>query len=194
MGRVNKMKTLTFITLLFYAITYIVCTTSATCPCHIPCSGKVEICTCYGECGDDGYGCTKNGDDYQFLSQTKCEESKWIVQCVRQSKCSKKYTLDDTNPFAAYEQTTNNMIKDSFDSNQNDDIQSSAISSAASLTWFGGNWFDFWGKNSDQFFGEESMENDITSSSSQRTLQNVKSIQKQLISNSVSLHSIYIHI
>ena len=211
------MNMVIFVALLFYAITNIVCVVSARCPCHIPCTGKPETCTCWGECGDDGYGCKGNGDDYEFLDELQCQEGKWAVQCIRTAKCSITTTLDDTNPYAAYEQAAqDNILENDFDSDNIIDQENSA-SSAQSMRWFGGNWFDFFGKNSDQFFNEESMMNNddekymkmknsqdfqdndisidnqdfdssITPQSSQRTLQNA---QKQL-SNYLYSASFYI--
>merc|ERR1712228_433495 len=53
-------------------------------------------------------------------------------------------------------QAANNMLNmDSFD--DDDEIVSSALSS---MKWFGGNWFDFWGKNEDQFFNQDLINND----------------------------------
>jgi len=155
------MNTVTFISLLLYTIIHIVCVATASCPCHIPCTGKPEICTCFGPCGDDGYGCKSNGDDYDFLSQQQCKESEWVVQCIRTATCSKHNTLDDTNPFAAYENAAigDNMLnQDDAYFTYDDDQQEEQLNAQASLAWFGGNWFDFWGKNSDQFFADDKMQ------------------------------------
>ena len=147
----HTMKAILFRIILLYAVTNIVCT-AASCPCHIPCTGKPEVCTCFGPRGDDGYACTQNGDDYQFLSQSKCSETEWIVQCIRKSACSARSLLDDSNPFAAYELRGNNVLQ-SFDAYDDDGAENNDIISAAhSSKWFGGNWFDFWGQNEDQFF------------------------------------------
>eukprot|EP01084_Bolivina_argentea_P275198 469250_1 len=145
------MVMLPFISLLFY-ITIIVCKSSASCPCHIPCTGEKETCTCYGPCGDDGYGCKSNGEDYNFLNQVSCRENEWIVSCIREASCPAGETLDDTNPYAAYELEAqkNNILEDSFD-DINDD-------NSASFSWFGGNWFDFWGQNDGQFFNKDNMD------------------------------------
>ena len=151
------MNALIFVSLLLYAITNIVCVASASCPCHIPCTGKPEVCTCFGPCGDDGYGCKGNGDDYEFLSQIECGEGKWQVECIRTASISSKNILDDTNPFAAYEQAAQDNLLEAFQDEEDaddatDDDQN--IINSQSMQWFGGNWFDFFGKNSDQFFAE----------------------------------------
>ena len=138
---------------LLYVVTIIVCT-AASCPCHIPCTGKPEVCTCFGTPGDDGYACKSHGDDYEFLSQSKSSETEWIVQCARKSVCSKRSLLDDSNPFAAYELRDNNVLQ-AFDDDNNGKNGRKSTSSAHSSKWFGGNWFDFWGKNEDQFFIHE---------------------------------------
>ena len=192
--------------LFLYTLTNIFCNASASCPCHIPCTGKQEVCTCYGPCGDDGYGCKTNGEDHEFHDQIQCRESEWQVKCIRRSQCSAINTVDDTNPFAAYKQAANRMMIDSFD----DDMDDSHSSALSSMTWFGGNWFDFWGKNEDQFFNQELLANNdnaesmqsikannqmmdddddisidnkdfnlISSASSKRTLQNSQSTNKQ---------------
>jgi len=137
--------------LLLSAVTTIASTT-ASCPCYTPCSGKSEVCHCFGPCGDDGYACKSNGDDYEFLSQSKCSETEWIVQCARKSSCSARTLLDDSNPLAAYIGLQGNALAaDSFGDGGGD----GAVSAAHSTKWFGGNWFDFWGQNEAEFFVAE---------------------------------------
>ena len=165
------MNALIFISLLFYAITNIVCKASAGCPCHTACNGERQVCTCYGPCGDDGYACESNNlygrNEYEFLSQIQCLEDQWQVQCIRTAKCSSKAIMDGKNPYAAYEQAAQDNILVGFEDDADidevaediiDDQENSA--SAQSMKWFGGNWFDFFGKNSDQFFAAENNDNE----------------------------------
>eukprot|EP01084_Bolivina_argentea_P311723 539605_1 len=146
------MKILEFRILTFYLITNIIC--NASCPCHIPCSSHTEICTCYGPCGEDGYGCESNGDDYRFYDEIQCREGEWQIECIRQGSCDIA-TLDDTSTYSEYERLSSKLATYGDDSS----IQQSSAKSA--MSWFGGNWFDMFGQNEDDFFANDIEEGEI---------------------------------